>query len=154
MVDDDQTGTEPESTAHSGQAPGGRSSRGPEFGTRGEPQGLVPPYDDLRGEPGENSAPTAYDATNAPDPGPAPPVSDEERSGMSATDTDPEPPLGVGRSRGGRAEEQAPDRDDVGTKGPAQRPVGQAAEDDADSVGDQGTVDPRSPDLQAGDQGG
>ena len=112
----------------------------------------IPPYDELRGEPGENTAPTAYDASNAPEPGPPPPVSDAERGGLSSTDIDPEPALGVGRSRGGRAEERAPDSSD-GTKGPAERPVGRAGEDDS-SVGAQDNVDPRSPDLQTGDQGG
>jgi hypothetical protein len=154
MVDEDRTAAGPEGAAHSGQAPGGRSSRGPEFGTGGEPQVPVPPYDELRGEPGENTADTAYDASNAPDPGPPPPVSEQDRTGMSATETDPEPPLGVGRSHGGRAEDLAPDRSDVGTKGPAARPVGRAAEDDADSVGDQRPIDPSSPNLQGGDQGG
>jgi hypothetical protein len=115
----------------------------------GEPQVPVPPYDDLRGEPAENTAPTAFDASNAPPRGPDVPVSEEERAGMSSTDMDPEPPLGVGESRGGRAEDLAPDRDDVGTKGPSGRPFGRAAEDEVD---DSGPTD--SPALQSGDQGG
>lgn len=142
-----------EGTAHSEQAPGGRSSRGPEFGTGGEPQVPVPPYDDERGEPGENTAPAAYDASNAPAPAAGAPVSDEERSGMSGTETAPEPPLGVGRSRGSRGEDLAPERDDVDTEGAAERPVGRAAQDDSDSVGQQGPVDD-APNLQTGDQGG
>lgn len=150
MVDEDPANDQPTATSHADQAPGGHSSRGPEYGKGGEPQVPVPPYDDLRGQPGENTAPKAFDATNAPDPGPRPPVSDEERHGMSPTDTDPEPPLGVGVSRGGRAEEQAPDRDEP-TKG-AGRPYGRASDDGSDD-GD-GPIDPRSPDLQTGDQGG
>ena len=62
-------------------------------------------------------------------------------------------PLVVGTSCGGRAEDLAPDRDDVGTKG-AGRPVGTVQDDDSDGTGDGKPIDPRSPDLQAGDQGG
>ncbi|GAA1244947.1 hypothetical protein GCM10009609_05450 [Pseudonocardia aurantiaca] len=137
MVNDDPTtGRHRAAEAHD-EMSGGRSSRGPETGTAAvdEPQGLVPPYDDLRGEntgEGAEGVRKAFDANNAGEPGPPPPVSDEERRGMSATETDPEPPLGVGRSRGGRAEDLAPDRDDVGTKGESQRPVGRTPEDDID----------------------
>jgi hypothetical protein len=150
MVDEDQTNNQSTATSHAAQEAGGRSSRGPEYGTGGEPQVPVPPYDDLRGEPGENTAPKAFDASNAPEPGPDVPVSDEERHGMSPTDIDPEPPLGVGISRGGRAEDQAPDHDQP-TKG-AGRPFGRAGDDDSDDR--DGPIDPRSPDLQTGDQGG
>lgn len=135
------------------EAPGGRSSRGPEYGKGGEPQVPVPPYDELRGEPNKESAEgvrRAFDADNAPEPGPAPPVSAEERAGVTGTETDPEPALGVGRSRGGRAEDQAPDRGDVGRKG--DRPVGTVA-GDSEGVGAQEPRDPRSPHLQSGDQG-
>ncbi|HWM06019.1 MAG TPA: hypothetical protein VNP92_27060 [Actinophytocola sp.] len=152
MADQDQTKGGSTATSAAQQAPGGRSSRGPEYGTGGEPQVPVPPYDELRGEPGENTAPQAFDAANAPEPGPEPPVSDEERRGMSAADVDPEPPLGVGVSRGGRAEDLAPDRDEPTTG--AGRPVGRAAEDDSEGVHSQGATDPRAPDLQGGDQGG
>lgn len=156
MVDDDRT-TERQQAQQ--EAPGGRSSRGPEYGTGGgEPQAPVPPYDELRGEnsgEGAEGVRKAFDADNAPDPGPAPPVSDEERDGMSATEMNPEPPLGVGKSTTQSAEDLAPDRPDVGTKGPSQRPVGKTTEDDSDgNIGDSTPVDPASPDLQAGDQGG
>lgn len=147
MVNDDRSNTETP-TSHADQAPGGGSSRGPDFGTGGEPQVPVPPYDDLRGEAGENTAAAAYDASNAPPPGEKPPVSDEERTGMSSTEMDPEPALGVGSSRGSRGEDLAPDRDDVGRKGAANRPVGEAA-DEAIDEGD-GPVDPASPKLQPG----
>lgn len=138
----DQDHADREGTSHSEQAPGGSSSRGPEFGTGGEPQVPVPPYDDERGAPGENTAPKAYDAANAPEPGPGSEVSAEERAGVSGTEIDPEPALGVGSSRGGRAEDLAPDRDDVGTKGASDRPVGRTTEDDEDD-----SVDPDSPNL-------
>lgn len=130
----DRTGTEPQGTSHAQQAPGGGSSRGPDFGTGGEPQVPVPPYRELKGdERGENTAVKAYDASNAPEPGPEPPVSDEERDGVTGTEVDPEPALGVGESRGGRAEDLAPDRPDTDTKGAAQRPAGKIGEDELDS---------------------
>jgi len=141
----EQDSTDHEGTSHAQQAPGGSVSRGPEFGTGGEPQVPVPPYDDERGEPGENTASKAYDASNAPEPGPEPVVSDEERAGVSGTEIEPEPALGVGASRGGRAEDLAPDRDNVATKGATERPVGRTDEDDQDDA-----VDPASPDLKGG----
>jgi hypothetical protein len=158
MVNDDPTTGRHRAADVHDEMPGGRSSRGPETGTTAdEPQGLVPPYDDLRGEnagEGAEGVRKAFDADNVPPPGPPPPVSDEERRGMSATDTDPEPPLGVGRSRGGRAEDLAPDRDDVATKGEAQRSVGRTPEDDIDETRGNRSSTPGSPDLQTGDQGG
>jgi hypothetical protein len=152
MVNDDRSSTE-QSTSQADQAPGGRSNRGPEFGTVGEPQVPTPPYDELRGEPGENTAPTAFDADNAPDPGPEPAVSDQERSGVSSTDMDPEPALGVGQSHGRRGEDLPPDREDEATKGPSQRPVGRTADDEVPRNSD-GPTDPDGPRLQPGDQGG
>lgn len=134
MTDHDRTHNEPDGTSHAQQAPGGAVSRGPEFGTGGEPQVPVPPYDDLRGEPGENTADKAYDASNAPAPGSEPAVSDEERDGVSGTEVDPEPALGVGKSSGGRAEDLAPDRPDTGTKG-ADRPAGTVADEEPDPAG-------------------
>lgn len=141
-----------QSASHADQAEGGRSSRGPEFGTGGEPQVPVPPYDEERGEPGPNTAPQAFDASNAPAPGPRPPVSDEERSGVSSTDVEPEPALGVGRSTRRSAEDVAPDRDDVDEKGPAGRPVGRAEGDESGPDG--GPTGEGTAGLQPGDQGG
>lgn len=103
-----------------------------------EPGGLVPPYEGHTGS-GEDTTDSdaaqerthkAFDASNAPDPGSAPPVSTEEREGVSSTDTEPDAALGVGQSSAAGAEEQAPDRDDVGHKGPG-RPVGTVADDDS-----------------------
>jgi hypothetical protein len=136
-------------------APGGRASRGPEYGTGNDVQADVPPYDDLRGEPGTNSAPAAFDASNAPAPDASVPVSDEERSGMSSTDMNPQPQHGVGESTTSGGEEQAPDRPDVGTKGPAQRPVGSNADEDTSAeVNPNPPAQSDMPNLQTGDQGG
>ena len=134
MVDEDRTSSEPQGPSHAQQAPGGAAARGPEFGTAGEPQVPVPPYDDIRGAPGENTAAKAYDASHAPEPEPEPPVSDEERDGVSGTETNPEPALGVGKSTRRRAEHLAPDRPDTGTKG-AERPYGTADGEQSDSAG-------------------
>ncbi len=70
---------------------------------------------------------------------------DDDQS-TSATDTEPDAPLGAGESTATGAEEQAPDRDDVGQKGPSNRPVGKTDEDDSND----GPIDPASPDLQSG----
>lgn len=125
MDDQDRTATEPRRTADAQQAPGGASSRGPDSVAAGEPQVPVMPYDDMRGEPGENTAPKAYDASNAPKPGPKPSVSDEERDGVSGTEMTPEPALGVGKGSREGAEQKAPDRPDTGSTG-AGRPAGTA----------------------------
>lgn len=71
----------------------------------------------------------AFDARNAPDPGPQPPVSDAELEGTSPVDMHPDPALGVGQSQGGRGEDLAPDRPDVHTQGKSQRPAGKVDPD-------------------------
>lgn len=157
MSETDHTDIDKAGSSSQHEPPGGSSSRGPEYGTPGEAQVPVPPYDEDRGEAsaeGAEGVRKAFDASNAGAPGPGAPVTDEERSGMSATEMDPEGPLGVGVSRGGRAEDHAPDRDDVGGKGPADRPVGKTTEDDSMGDKDKRPTEPEMPDLQAGDQGG
>lgn len=134
------------------EMPGGSTSRGPDYGTVGEVQADVPPYDDIRGPAsaeGAEGVRKAFDASNAAAPDTDVPVSKEERKGMSSTEMNPEPPLGVGKSHGKGGEELAPDRSDTGTKGASQRPVG-GADKDAETT----SVTPGSPNLQAGDQGG
>jgi hypothetical protein len=137
MTENDSSQSETSGKSHAQQAPGGGSSRGPEFGTGGEPQVPVPPYNELRSENtgrGAEATAKAFDASHAPEPGPPPPVSDEERDGVTGTETDPEPALGVGVSRGGRAEDLAPDRSDTDTRG-AGRPAGAAHEQPSDAAG-------------------
>ena len=56
-------------TSSAQQAAGGGTSRGPEFGTGGEPQVPVPPYDEYRGEntgSGAEATAKAFDASHAP----------------------------------------------------------------------------------------
>lgn len=140
MADQARPSNEQHGTSHAQQAPGGATSRGPDFGTGGEPQVPVPPYTEMRGEAtGENVASKAFDASNAPEPGPEPLVSDEERDGVSGTELDPEPALGVGKSRRRSGEDLAPDSDGA-TKGPAQRPHGRAEGVDADEPGPVGAT--------------
>ncbi|MFC4946750.1 hypothetical protein [Pseudonocardia sp. GCM10023141] len=129
---DNRSGTEPHGTSHAQQAPGGATSRGPDFGAVGVPQVPIPPYDELRGKSSENTAGMAYDASNAPKPGPRPPVAEVERNGLSGAEMNPEPALGVGKSTSKSAENLAPDRPDTATKG-AGRPVGKVAGDDRDT---------------------
>lgn len=160
---DDQEDVQAPSQHAQAQAPGGRVSRGPTLDPGGEtePGGLVPPYAGRTGSEedttdaaaaAEGRTGKAYDASNAPAPDAPPPVTQEEREGMSATDVEPDAPLGVGESDAKGAEEQAPDRPDVGTKDG--RPAGKVADDDSGSIGTTGPIDPKMPDLQAGDQGG
>ena len=93
----------------------------------------VPPYDsrkrEFNAEDAERSH-KAFDADNAPAPGPAVPVSDAERTGTSSTDMNPEPALGVGRSTGRRAEDIAPARPDTESR-EAGRQSGEANDDQA-----------------------
>jgi hypothetical protein len=142
MTEDDESGTEPQGTSHAQQPPGGGSSRGPDFGTGGEPQVPVPPYDDVRGKgaaAGAEGVRKAFDASQAPEPGSPPVVSAEERDGVSGTEIEPGPALGVGESSSAGAEEQAPGRGDVEAQGAAQRPAGKVADDDnADEAGPAG----------------
>lgn len=102
--------------------------------TDGQHEQVDPPRDPVevkRGDTTDSAGQSAgvhraFDADNAPDPGPDRPISDEERDGTSPVDTEPEPALGVGRSMTARAEDIAPDRDDVEQKGRTARPAGEA----------------------------
>ncbi|MHA6793883.1 hypothetical protein ACVGVM_10305 [Pseudonocardia bannensis] len=138
--EDHRTLDEHERQQTRGQQPGGRSSRGPAVDPGGEPRprGPVPPYEGRTGGNGPRPGAAAeggtkaFDADNAGSPGPPPPVSEEERTGMSATETEPEPRFGVGESTGKRAEDLAPDREDVERKDSSDRPAG-LADPDADA---------------------
>ena len=125
MAEQDQSNA-PQQSGRAGQAPGAGT------GTE-HVQVEAPPYDDRAqgfSAEGEQRTHKAFDDDNAPPPGPAVPVADEERTGTSSTDMNPEPALGVGESTGRRAEDIAPDRPDTESKG-AGRPAGKAADDEA-----------------------
>jgi hypothetical protein len=64
-------------------------------------------------------------------------VSDEERDGMSGTEMNPEPALGVGKSSGARGEDFASDRPSP-TKIPSQRPFDAAEGEESDFAGTRG----------------
>ncbi|HWN29503.1 MAG TPA: hypothetical protein VNP37_21230 [Actinomycetospora sp.] len=105
----------------------------------------------------EKGAAKAFDASNAPKPGPPRPVSPQERAGVKDTDTEPEPALGVGESINDRAEdiarraEEKAGSDREGTKGASERPHGSGGA--AEGVEPNPSVTPGSPDLPPGDQG-
>lgn len=158
-VHDQETYTEP---------PGGRAARGPQTENpagRFEPDALVPPYEgrsqDTRTGAGAEADHKAFRADEyAPPPGPGREISDEERSGVDATDTSGATPLGVGESitQSGEdlADSDADNWAETGTdSGPGDRPYGKPSQPDkADSVGAQKNVDPDAPVMPHGDQGG
>ncbi|WP_328307622.1 hypothetical protein [Actinomycetospora sp. NBC_00405] len=114
--------------------------------------------DDAKKDAAEGAA-RAFDASNAPAPGPGREPSPEEAEGMKDTDTAPKGPLGVGESINASAEdiaraaEEKRGSDREGTKGAAGRPYGSGDPQDAEGVEPNPSVTPGSPDLPPGDQG-
>jgi hypothetical protein len=91
-------------------------------------------------------------------PGPGRVISDEEREGVSPTDTEATSPLGVGESVNRRGEDVAREegeegREHVGTRGPSDRPAGVSDERASTSV-DPDETQTGGPHMPAGDQGG
>jgi hypothetical protein len=126
-----------------------------------EPGGLVPPYEGRQTEMKdgyEQHTEKVFHGADDVEPGPGREVSDEEREGVPATDTEAESPLGVGVSMTRRGEdvdkqEDEPGREDTGTRGPTDRPTGVADGRASTSVDDQDT-ESGGPTMPAGDQGG
>jgi hypothetical protein len=126
-----------------------------------EPGGLVPPYEGRRTETSEDhdeQMDRVFDRVDEVPPGPGRVISDEEREGVPPTDTDATSPLGVGESinRGGEdvaRQEDEEGREDTGTQGESDRPVGVSDERAPTSVDPDDTVS-GGPTLPAGDQGG
>jgi hypothetical protein len=89
--------------------------------------------------------------------GPGRTISEEERTGVPPTDTTARTPLGVGESTTKRAEEYGeegePGRHTLGTKGESQRPYG-TSDASATGVDPQEPIDPSTPTMPPGDQGG
>ena len=79
-------------------------------------------------------------------------ISKEERKGVSSTDLEPEPALGVGASVSRRGEEIG--GRDKRTKGESRRPVGTSTARDSSAVDPQEPMDDDSPTMPSGDQGG
>jgi hypothetical protein len=102
----------------------------------------VPPYEGRRTEASEDRAEQMDKVFNRVDevpPGPGREISEEEREGVGPTDTEATSALGVGESLSRRGEdvdkqEDEEGRDDAGTKGASDRPVGTSDERDATSV--------------------
>jgi hypothetical protein len=107
-----------------------------------EPGGLVPPYEGRQTEAKDGHdehMDKVFDQVDEVPSGPGREVSDEEREGVSATDTEATSPLGVGESmtrRGEDVDKQEPEagRDETGTQGTSDRPVGVSDERDRTSV--------------------
>ena len=126
-----------------------------------EPGGLVPPYEGRQTEMKdgyEEHTDKVFSGADDVEPGPGREISDEEREGVSATDTEAESPLGVGVSMTRRGEDVAkqedePGREDTGTKGPSDRPIGVSDDRVSTNVDDQDT-ESGGPTMPAGDQGG
>jgi hypothetical protein len=123
--------------------------------------GDVPPYEGRRTEASEDQAEQMDKVFNRVDevpPGPGREISDEEREGVGPTDTEAATPLGVGESINRRGEDVARQedeegREDTGTQGASDRPVGVSDERASTSVDPEDTVT-GGPTLPAGDQGG
>jgi hypothetical protein len=123
--------------------------------------GEVPPYEGRRTEASEDQAEQMDKVFNRVDevpPGPGREISDEEREGVGPTDTEATTPLGVGGSINRRGEDVARQegeegREDTGTQGASDRPVGVSDERASTSVDPDNTVS-GGPTLPAGDQGG
>jgi hypothetical protein len=123
--------------------------------------GGVPPYEGRRTEASEDQAEQMDKVFNRVDevaPGPGREISDEEREGVGPTDTEATSALGVGESINRRAEDVARQedeegREDTGTQGASDRPVGVSDERASTSVDPDDTVS-GGPTLPAGDQGG
>ena len=126
-----------------------------------EPGGLVPPYEGRQTEMKdgyEQHVEKVFHGADDVEPGPGREISDEEREGVPATDTEAESPLGVGVSMTRRGEDVAkqedePGREDTGTRGPTDRPAGVSDDRASTSVDDQDT-ESGGPTMPAGDQGG
>jgi hypothetical protein len=104
--------------------------------------GEFPPYEGRRTEASEDQVEQMDKVFNRVDevpPGPGREISEEEREGVGPTDTEATSALGVGESLSRRGEdvdkqEDEEGRDDAGTKGASDRPVGTSDERDATSV--------------------
>lgn len=103
------------------------------YGTHGSPDSDPGLDQELR-----DGTDKAFDAENAaPTPGPGREISDEEREGVSATDTSAATPLGVGESINRGAEDVAKQESEPGRHsedGAGHRPAGTSDERDATSI--------------------
>jgi hypothetical protein len=114
----------------------------PKSGGEQEPGGLVPPYDGRQTEAKEGHdehMDKIFNRVDEVEPRPGREISEEEREGVGPTDMEATSALGVGESISRRGEdvskqEDEEGRDDAGTQGPSERPVGTSDERDSTSV--------------------
>jgi hypothetical protein len=158
---DEQNELEPEEPQPSSQGASTDLGPRPKSGGEQEPGGLVPPYDgrqtEMKDSHDRHTEKVFHGADDVP-PGPGRVISDEERDGVPPTDTEAESPLGVGVSMTRRGEDVAkqedePGREDTGTKGPSDRPVG-VSDERASTAVDPNETESGGPTMPAGDQGG
>jgi hypothetical protein len=127
--------------------PAGRS-RGPNIHSGGtqEMGGPVPPYEG-RQETGKSAEQLVEEGRGTGHEAGPREVSQEEREGVPATDTSAASPMGVGESINAQGNEKA-----LGTSEETRRR--DREETTHGGVGRSAPIDPESPDLQPGDQGG
>jgi hypothetical protein len=158
---DEQDELTPEEPQPSSQGASTDLGPRPKSGGEQEPGGLTPPYDGRQTEMKEGyerHTEKVFHGADDVTPGPGREISDEEREGVPPTDMEAESPLGVGVSMTRRGEdvekqEDEPGREDAGTKGPTDRPVGVSDERASTGVDEQDTQS-GGPTMPAGDQGG
>jgi len=149
MPDDDE-GRDPQGGSRSAQ-PGGSPSRGPNPDPGGETEegGLVPPYDDRTSGAGDGPASQERaesverqlaETKTGPAGQTASPADEQPVSPDQVTDNEPESPKGVGQSANRRGEDMGghegkeAGRDEAGTKGESERPVGTSDDRDTTAV--------------------
>ncbi len=153
MSDTDPEGRDPEGRFREAQG-GGGTSRGPNADPGGdiEPGGLVPPYEGRTTGRGDSESTEASASSVERQLGgvtrggagqTASPADESPVDPSEVTDRVPETPLGVGESINRRGEDIADDegkesgRDDAGTQGASDRPVGTSTPRDASTVNPQ-----------------
>ena len=158
---DERNEVEPEEPQPSSQGASTDLGPRPQPGGEREVDAAVPPYEgrqtEMKDGYEEHTEKAFHGADDVP-PGPGREISDEERLGVPATDTEAESPLGVGVSMTRRGEnvqkqEDEPGREHAGTKGESDRPAGVSDTRSSTGVDDQETIT-GGPTMPAGDQGG
>ena len=158
---DEQNEPEPEQPQPSSQGASTDLGPRPQPGGEREVDAPVPPYEGRQTEMKESydrHTEKAFHGADDVPPGPGREISDEERDGVPATDTEAESPLGVGVSMTRRGEEvqkqeDEPGREHAGTKGASDRPAGVSDSRSSTGIDDQETQS-GGPTMPAGDQGG
>jgi hypothetical protein len=112
------------------------------------------------GEQAAQAGDRAFTPEAAGEPGPGREPSEEEKTGVHATDATAASPVDVGQSAARQGEEIAqderePGRETAGVKGEAERPYGTSTLEDSTGLGaGEGPIDEESPTLPTGDQAG